>query len=104
MIVTVPQCKGKLFRIEKDVDMILHYSSNYNLLELNNSHIPVLSPESMIKITFDIILMFVLILNIFYLPLKLAFELKEDLIRFYGLSIGILILDIFLNFNTAFYD
>jgi hypothetical protein len=44
--------------------------------------IGVLSPESLYKISFDILFMIVLSVNIFYLPVKLAFNLEGDLITF----------------------
>ena len=66
-------------------------------------------PDSLGKIFWDTFIMAITILNIFYIPTKLAFEieLEDDGLSYFLLEYiptWVFIIDVLLNFNTAFYD
>lgn len=71
------------------------------------SHIKVLEPDQTFKIIWDICVVIVVLSNIFYIPFKIAFSPGYNELLSYAfetLPSLILILEIFFNFNTAFYD
>ena len=66
-------------------------------------------PDAVIKIWFDMLLLVLIVLNILYIPLKLSFEVES----FQNVSTNIMldtlpsivfIIEIFMNFNTAYYS
>lgn len=67
----------------------------------------VIQPESSFKILWDSILVFIIILNIFYIPMSLSFDLDisgtSTALFFETIPSYIFILEILLNFNTAYY-
>ncbi|KAM3138944.1 hypothetical protein pb186bvf_008957 [Paramecium bursaria] len=85
------------------------FRSIYNYLGKNLfDKISVIQPDSPVKIIWDLVVIFFIVLNIFYIPMNLSFNL--DVSSSYGISLFfetipsyIFILEILLNFNTAFY-
>ena len=70
--------------------------------------VPVIYPDSIFKIIWDILLVLLIIVNIFYIPMKLSFHFSTD--GSYASSLfletvptSFFVFDIFLTFNTAFY-
>jgi hypothetical protein len=71
------------------------------------SNFKVFEPDETFKIIWDICVIFVIISNLFYIPFKIAFTPESNIIfnfLFETLPSIVLILEIFLNFNTAYYD
>lgn len=73
--------------------------------------IKVMRPESTEKFLWDIILFTTLVVNIFYVPLKVGFDLGNIVNNDYVVCIImertpgiILVLDILINFNKGFYS
>ena len=71
--------------------------------------LPILYPDSYFRILFDTILVLTVILNIFYIPLNLAFDVESEENFFVELILDkipswLLLIEIALNFNTAFYN
>jgi len=70
-------------------------------------HIKVLEPDQTFKIIWDICVVLVVLSNIFYIPFKIAFSPGYNTFLVYAFETIpslILLLEIFFNFNTAFYD
>ena len=70
--------------------------------------INVIQPDSPIKIIWDLVVIFFIVVNIFYIPMNLSFNLNVS--SSYGISLFfetipsyVFILEILLNFYTAFY-
>ncbi|KAM3138945.1 hypothetical protein pb186bvf_008958 [Paramecium bursaria] len=105
--IPVPNYKQKLYyQIEEYRDQ---FRSIYNFLGKNLfDKIIVLQPDSPVKIIWDLVVVFFIVLNIFYIPMNLSFNL--DVSSSYGIQLFfetipsyVFILEILLNFNTAFY-
>lgn len=72
-------------------------------------YIKVLLPDSLLKIIWDLVVMATLIINIVGIPLKVAFKLSVNsnivaTILLDHLPIYIFVLEMMINFNTAFYS
>lgn len=70
--------------------------------------VPVIYPDSVFKIVWDMLLVLLIIVNIFYIPMKLSFDFTTD--ESYASSLfletvptSFFVFDILLTFNTAFY-
>ncbi|EGR30221.1 hypothetical protein IMG5_137760 [Ichthyophthirius multifiliis] len=83
------------------------YFTQIILSILNNDSI-ILFPDSLFKKIWDCLLLFLLIINIFYIPLNLAFNLASQSYLFtYIMNVlpgWIFSIDIILHFNTAYYQ
>jgi hypothetical protein len=86
----------------------LHKMYRHNLYDRS---IGVLQPDGYFKIIFDIILLLFLVLNIFYIPMKLCFELNQhgtennvSDVFLETLPSIIFIMEVLINFNTSYYD
>jgi hypothetical protein len=75
----------------------------YLLVEVIMTRLVVLQPEHSIKIMWDGIVFLTLLVNIIYLPLKVAFQFEVPL-PLDVLPRVFYILDILLTFNTAYYS
>lgn len=78
-----------------------------NLYDYVSIHIKVIKPDSYFKIIWDIILLLFIIINIFYIPIYISFEIYPNGIfewLFDLLPSWIFIAEMVLNFNTAYYD
>ncbi|CAD8120687.1 unnamed protein product [Paramecium sonneborni] len=69
----------------------------------------VIKPDSKIKLVMDLIILVLIIINIFYIPMQLSFQLNGDnayttQLGIYKLILRIFLLEIILNFNTAYYS
>lgn len=66
-----------------------------------------MKPDSLFKIIWDIVLLIFIIINIFYIPLNISFDVEPSGIFewiFDLLPSWIFVAEILLNFNTAYYD
>ncbi|CAD8109287.1 unnamed protein product [Paramecium sonneborni] len=72
------------------------------------NQIPVLDPDSLIKVIWDIFVLTQIIINIFYIPMKLGFDFeREDLLTgifLESLPSWTFVMDIILTFFTAYYS
>ncbi|CAD8194623.1 unnamed protein product [Paramecium pentaurelia] len=72
------------------------------------SHIPIIDPDSNFKVMWDIFLLIQIILNIFYIPMKLGFGFTNEGIMyqlfFESLPSWTFIIDIIIKFFTAYYS
>lgn len=72
-------------------------------------HIGLLKPDSFIKILWDFFILSLLVINVFYIPVKIAFSNTLEigdymLILFEDLPGWAFVMDIFMHFNTAYYS
>lgn len=77
------------------------------IYEMLSRYIIVIKPDSLFKIVWDIILLIFIIINIFYIPIFISFEIKPEGVfewLFDLLPSWIFVAEILLNFNTAYYD
>jgi hypothetical protein len=86
----------------------LQNSVSFSHLFLSRN-LTVFQPDSYNKILWDSLVVLLIILNIFYIPMKLAFSLNinSNLFTSYfldDLPSWVFLLEIVFNFNTAFYD
>jgi hypothetical protein len=68
----------------------------------------VIQPDSLFKVVWDSLVIMVIIVNIFYIPMKLSFNFEnvENIfaqIMLETLPSWVLVCDIVLTFNTAYY-
>ncbi len=68
----------------------------------------VIQPDSYYKILWDIFIVFIIVINIFYLPMKLAFSVvnTENFVTDFFLDTipsWAFLMEIIINFNTAYY-
>ncbi|CAD8160863.1 unnamed protein product [Paramecium octaurelia] len=72
------------------------------------NRITIIYPESSFKIFWDSIVVCFIVINIFYIPMSLSFELDKSnqisILFFETIPSYIFIVEIILNFNTAFYN
>ncbi|KAL4504356.1 hypothetical protein ABPG72_009802 [Tetrahymena utriculariae] len=79
---------------------------SFKLIELEDL---VIRPNSTFKIGWDILIMLLVILNIFYLPFKIAFGIQyNDNKPYQQFMLGegaksLFVIDVFMNFNTSFF-
>ncbi|CAD8114518.1 unnamed protein product [Paramecium sonneborni] len=70
-------------------------------------YVKVIKPDSLFKIIWDIILLLFIVMNIFYIPIYISFDVRSEGVFewiFDLLPSWIFIAEILLNFNTAYYD
>ncbi|CAD8120051.1 unnamed protein product [Paramecium sonneborni] len=95
-----------------DSDVLLQKLNKIQILSQNLkqalSHIPIIDPDSNFKVVWDIFLLVQIILNIFYIPMKLGFGFENEGIVyqffFESLPSWTFIIDIIINFFTAYYS
>ncbi|CAD8198654.1 unnamed protein product [Paramecium pentaurelia] len=95
-----------------DADILLHKLNKVEQVMQSFkwfiNQIPVLDPDSVIKVFWDIFVLTQIIINIFYIPMKLGFDFeREDLLT--GIFLETLpswtfVMDIILTFFTAYYS
>ena len=69
----------------------------------------VLLPDSLIKIFWDFVILSLLVINVFYIPLKISFDNTMDVTSYLLIFLEdtpsyAFLCDIFMNFNTAYYS
>ncbi|CAD8066524.1 unnamed protein product [Paramecium primaurelia] len=96
--------------------VIFHHFSSRALTILNtieyindflSKYIKVIKPDSLFKIVWDIILLLFIVVNIFYIPIYISFDVRSSGLFewiFDLLPSWVFIAEILLNFNTAYYD
>ncbi|CAK66966.1 unnamed protein product (macronuclear) [Paramecium tetraurelia] len=96
-----------------DSDVLLQKHMNKIQILIQNlkwalSHIPIMDPDSNFKVMWDILLLIQIILNIFYIPMKIGFGFQNEGILyqlfFESLPSWTFIVDIIINFFTAYYS
>ncbi|CAD8115472.1 unnamed protein product [Paramecium sonneborni] len=95
-----------------DSDVLLQKLNKIQILSQNLkqalNHIPIIDPDSNFKVIWDIFLLVQIIMNIFYIPMKLGFGFEnEGIVQqffFESLPSWTFILDIIINFFTAYYS
>ncbi|CAK56624.1 unnamed protein product (macronuclear) [Paramecium tetraurelia] len=76
-------------------------------LELLSRIIIVIRPDSKFKIVWDILLLLFIVMNIFYIPINISFNIQTQGVFEYLFDLlpsWIFIAEIIINFNTAYYD
>jgi hypothetical protein len=74
---------------------------------LLGKYIKVIKPDSLFKIVWDIILLIFVVMNIFYIPIYISFDVRSTGVFewiFDLLPSWVFIAEMLLNFNTAYYD
>ncbi|CAK65385.1 unnamed protein product (macronuclear) [Paramecium tetraurelia] len=69
----------------------------------------VIKPDSKFKLIMDLVILVLIIINIFYIPMQLSFQLNNNnthtsQLGIYKLILRIFLIEILLNFNTAYYS
>lgn len=82
-----------------------------SLRTLTAKYVKVFSPENNYRIFWDFVVLFFLVLNIFYIPLIVGFELRNTYFNYDADNILcniipnlVFIADMFINMNTAYYS
>ncbi|CAD8084275.1 unnamed protein product [Paramecium sonneborni] len=93
------------YNFQKKATKYLHYFEYFQ--DFLSKNIIVIKPDSKFKIIWDIILLLFIVMNIFYIPINISFNIQitgafEYL--FDLLPSWIFVAEIILNFNTAYYD
>lgn len=90
-------------------NFFLYFTTTFRILF--EKYVKVFTPENNIRIFWDFIVLFFLILNIFYMPLIIAFELTNSYFNYSAENLLcnmipniIFIIDMFVNMNTAYYS
>ena len=88
--------------------ILLFYGGSKGFFE---KYVKVFSPEHTIRIFWDFLLLFSLIVNIFYIPLTIGFEIQNDYLHFEVDNIifnilpnFVFMMDMIINMNTAYYS
>ncbi|CAK74825.1 unnamed protein product (macronuclear) [Paramecium tetraurelia] len=80
----------------------------WNVICRYSNRLAIIYPESSFKIFWDSIVVCIIVINIFYIPMSLSFELDKSnqisILFFETIPSYIFIVEIMLNFNTAFYN
>ncbi|CAD8180977.1 unnamed protein product [Paramecium pentaurelia] len=96
--------------------IIFHHFQSRALILLNaiesindffSKYVKVIKPDSLFKIVWDIILLLFIVVNIFYIPIYISFDVRSSGLFewiFDLLPSWVFIAEIILNFNTAYYD
>ncbi|CAD8200952.1 unnamed protein product [Paramecium octaurelia] len=96
--------------------IIFHHFQSRALILLNaiesindffGKYVKVIKPDSLFKIVWDIILLLFIVVNIFYIPIYISFDVRSSGLFewiFDLLPSWVFIAEILLNFNTAYYD
>ncbi|CAD8049316.1 unnamed protein product [Paramecium sonneborni] len=79
-----------------------------NLISQSLNKITIIYPESSFKIIWDTVVVCFIVINIFFIPMSLSFELDKSsqisTLLFETIPSYIFIIEILLNFNTAYYN
>jgi hypothetical protein len=80
----------------------------YRLQRFIAHKIPVIEPDSVFKVFWDSTVVILIIINIFYIPMKLSFDFTQDsqplaTMVLQTIPSWFFMVDILLNFNTAYY-
>ncbi|CAD8196983.1 unnamed protein product [Paramecium pentaurelia] len=93
------------YNFQKQATKYLHYLENCQ--EFLSRNIIVIKPDSKFKIIWDILLLLFIVMNIFYIPINISFDITTSGIFEYLFDLlpsWIFVVEIILNFNTAYYD
>lgn len=66
--------------------------------------IPLISPNSKFKLLWNTLIMIIIFFNLFFISIQLAFSYNLINLEFYYINITLFIIDIFLNFNSSYYE
>lgn len=96
----------QLTRIKAFINSILIAIKGFLL-----KHFKVFTPENNIRILWDFIVLFSLVLNMFFIPLTIGFEIQDSFLRLDLSNIlcnlipnGVFMMDMLININTAYYS
>ncbi|CAD8091549.1 unnamed protein product [Paramecium primaurelia] len=108
---------NRLIKQKPSISLIIFDQIQNKALKLLNSleainaffgkYVKVIKPDSLFKIVWDIILLLFIVVNIFYIPIYISFDVRSSGVFewfFDLLPSWIFIAEILLNFNTAYYD
>ncbi|CAD8143061.1 unnamed protein product [Paramecium pentaurelia] len=88
--------------------MIFQIIQLWNLISQSLNKIAIIYPESTFKIIWDTVVVCFIVINIFFIPMSLSFELDKSsqisTLFFETIPSYIFIVEILLNFNTAYYS
>ncbi|CAK62193.1 unnamed protein product (macronuclear) [Paramecium tetraurelia] len=88
--------------------MIFQIIQIWNLISQSLNKIAIIYPESTFKIIWDSVVVCFIVINIFFIPMSLSFELDKSsqisTLLFETIPSYIFIVEILLNFNTAYYS
>ncbi|CAD8147818.1 unnamed protein product [Paramecium pentaurelia] len=108
---------NRLIKQKPSISLIIFYQIQNKALKLLNwiesinaffgKYVKVIKPDSLFKIVWDIILLLFIVVNIFYIPIYISFDVRSQGVFewiFDLLPSWVFIAEILLNFNTAYYD
>ncbi|CAD8171955.1 unnamed protein product [Paramecium octaurelia] len=108
---------NRLIKQKPSISLIIFYQIQNKALKLLNSieaiyayfgrYVKVIKPDSLFKIVWDILLLLFIVVNIFYIPIYISFDVRSSGVFewfFDLLPSWVFMAEILLNFNTAYYD
>ncbi|CAD8106695.1 unnamed protein product [Paramecium sonneborni] len=93
------------YNFQKRATKLLHYLENCQ--DYLSKYIIVIRPDSKFKIIWDILLLLFIVMNIFYIPINISFNISTSGVFEYLFDLlpsWIFVAEIIINFNTAYYD
>ncbi|CAD8198939.1 unnamed protein product [Paramecium pentaurelia] len=93
------------YNFQKRATRLLHYLENCQ--DFLSRNIIVIRPDSKFKIIWDILLLLFIVMNIFYIPINISFNISTQGVFEYLFDLlpsWIFVAEIIINFNTAYYD
>ncbi|CAD8192002.1 unnamed protein product [Paramecium octaurelia] len=93
------------YNFQKQATKYLHYLEYCQ--DFFSKNIIVIKPDSKFKIIWDILLLLFIVMNIFYIPINISFNITTSGAFEYLFDLlpsWIFVAEIILNFNTAYYD
>ncbi|CAD8179921.1 unnamed protein product [Paramecium pentaurelia] len=93
------------YNFQKQATKYLHYFESCQ--DFLSRNIIVIKPDSKFKIIWDILLLLFIVMNIFYIPINISFDITTSGAFEYLFDLlpsWIFVAEIILNFNTAYYD
>ncbi|CAK62923.1 unnamed protein product (macronuclear) [Paramecium tetraurelia] len=93
------------YNFQKRATRLLHCLENCQ--DFLSRNIIVIRPDSKFKIIWDILLLLFIVMNIFYIPINISFNISTSGVFEYLFDLlpsWIFVAEIIINFNTAYYD
>ncbi|CAD8117019.1 unnamed protein product [Paramecium sonneborni] len=93
------------YNFQKQATKYLHYLEYCQ--DFLSKNIKIIKPDSKFKIIWDIVLLLFIVMNIFYIPINISFDITISGAFEYLFDLlpsWIFVAEIILNFNTAYYD
>ncbi|CAD8120838.1 unnamed protein product [Paramecium sonneborni] len=93
------------YNFQKRAKKLLHCLENFQ--DCLSRNIRVIRPDSKFKIVWDILLLLFIVMNIFYIPINISFNISTSGVFEYLFDLlpsWIFVAEIIINFNTAYYD